>query len=74
MMPDNDTPERAPPGPIDTVIGDLAHGRVIQSDRMRLGKALDKANADAAGHKVKGFDHILGRMKSGMASMTGRDD
>jgi hypothetical protein len=70
-LPDNDT--RPPSAPIDTVIGDLSAGRVVQQDRMRLGKALDKANADASGPKVKGFDHIVGRVPGGMATLTGRD-
>lgn len=62
-FPDNDTP--APPSaPIDTVIGDLAAGRVIQPDRMRLGRAIDKANAEAAGHKVKP-NEAFGRIRSG---------
>jgi len=72
LFPDNDTPH-APSAPIDTVIGDLAAGRVVQKDRFRLGEALDKANADASGPKVKGFDHIVGRVRGGMATLTGRE-
>jgi hypothetical protein len=69
---DSDTPP--PPAPIDTVIGDLAAGRVVQKDWMRLGKALDQANADASGPRVKGFGHIVGRSPSGRAVLTGRND
>lgn len=66
----------APATPIDTVIGDLTAGRVVQADRMRLGKTLDRANADASGHRApsnEAFGRIAGRPTSAMATLTGRD-
>ena len=72
LLPDNDTPGIAP---LDRVIGDLAAGRVLQPDRARLGKALDKANADASGTRAganEAFGRITGRVPSGLATLTGR--